>query len=131
MTDDAFAASFEALTLPPSTFRHAGHVRLAWIYLKRMSLPDAMTRYSASLRVFAGHVGKPDLFHETITFAFLMVINERIAEGPAGESWEAFQARNPDVMAGVKGALGRYYTDGLLGCARARAGFVMPDRLAG
>ena len=131
MTDDDFAGSFEALTLPPSEFRHAGHVRLAWIYLKRMSLPDAMTRYSASLRAFAGHVGKPDLFHETITYAFLMVINERMADGPDGESWAAFQARNPDVMAGVKTALGRYYTDERLSGDRARAGFVMPDRLAG
>lgn len=131
LTDHDFATSFEALTLPPSEFRHAGHVRLAWIYLTRMSLPDAMTRYSASLRAFAGHVGKPGLFHETITYAFLMVINERIADGPDGESWEGFQARNPDVMAGVKGALARYYTDERLGCDRARAGFVMPDRLAG
>lgn len=130
MTDDAFAASFEALTLPPSEFRHAGHVRLAWIYLQRLSLPDAMTRYSQSLRAFAAHVGKPGLFHETITYAFLMIINERIADGPPGESREAFQARNPEVMAGVKVALGRYYTDERLACDRARAGFVMPDRLA-
>ena len=131
MTDDDFAAAFEALTLPPSEFRHDGHVRLAWIYLTRMSLPDAMTRYSTSLRAFAGHVGKSGLFHETITYAFLMVINERIADGPDGESWEDFQARNADVMAGVKVALGRYYSDERLGSDRAREGFVMPDRLAG
>ena len=37
MTDDEFAAALEALTLPPSGFRHADHVRLAWIYLKRMA----------------------------------------------------------------------------------------------
>ncbi|WPZ34229.1 hypothetical protein T8K17_23730 [Thalassobaculum sp. OXR-137] len=131
MTHNDFAAAFEALTLPPSEFRHAGHVRLAWIYLTRMSLPDAMTRYASSLRAFAGHVGKPGLFHETITYAFLMVINERIADGPDAESWEDFQARNPDVMAGVTAALGRYYSDERLGSDRARAGFVMPDRLAG
>lgn len=131
MTDEEFAGAFETLTLPPSDFRHAGHVRLAWIYLSRMSLPDAMTRYSQSLRAFAAHVGKPGLFHQTITYAFLMVINERIADGPDEESWEAFQSRNPDVMAGVKAALGRYYTDDRLAGDRARTGFVMPDRLAG
>jgi hypothetical protein len=131
MTDEEFSAAFEALTLPPSEFRHAGHVRLARIYLKRMTLQDAMTRYAQGLRAFAAHVGKPGLFHETITYAFLMVINERVADGPQGEGWAAFQARNPDVMAGVKAALGRYYTDERLSGDRARAGFVMPDRLAG
>ncbi|MDF1791318.1 MAG: hypothetical protein P1U88_05370 [Thalassobaculaceae bacterium] len=131
MTDEEFAAAFEGLSLPPAEFRHTGHVRLAWIYLRRLPLPDAMRRYAESLRAFAGHVGKPGLYHETITYAFLMVINERIADGPEGDSWEGFQARNPDVMAGVKAALGRYYSDERLAGDRARAGFVMPDRLAG
>lgn len=131
MTDDAFVDAFENRTLAPSDFRHRDHVRLAWIYLKRMALPDAMTRYAEKLGAFAAHIGKPGLYHETITFAFLMVINERIGDGPDGETWDAFQARNPDVMEGVRTTLGRYYTAERLDDARSRAGFVMPDRLAG
>lgn len=131
MTDDDFVDAFEALTLPPAAFRHAAHVRLAWIYLKRMPLPAAMQRYAERLRAFAGHVGKPGLYHETITYAFLLVINERIADGPGGEDWPGFQARNLDLLNGVKGTLGRFYSEERLGSARARSGFVMPDRLAG
>jgi N-formylglutamate deformylase len=131
MTDDEFAAAFEACVLPPAAFRHADHVRLAWIYLRRMALPAAMQRYAERLKAFAGHVGKPGLYHETITFAFLMVIGERIADGPEDEDWKAFRARNPDLFQGVKGALGRYYSDARLASPRSRAGFVMPDRLVG
>lgn len=130
MTDEEFAASFEARTLAPAGFKHVDHVRLAWIYLKGMPLPAAMARFAEGLRAFAAHIGKPGLYHETITYGFLLVINERIGDGPLGEDWAAFQARNPDVMAGVKTALGRYYTAERLAEDRARAGFVMPDRLA-
>lgn len=131
MTDDEFAAAFEACSLPPPAFRHADHVRLAWIYLKRMALPAAMQRYAERLKAFAGHVGKPGLYHETITYAFLMVINERMADGPADETWERFQVRNTDLFRGVKATLGRWYTEERLASARSRAGFVMPDRLVG
>lgn len=131
MTDEEFAAAFEERSLPPSAFRHADHVRLAWIYLRRMALPEAMRRYADGLRAFAGHLGKPGLYHETITYAFLMVINERMADGPAGEDWEGFRARCPDLLAGVTAALGRWYSAEQLASDRSRAGFVMPDRLAG
>lgn len=127
MNDDEFVAAFEALTLPPAAFRHADHVRLAWIYLGRMDLPSAMRRYAEGLRAFAAHLGKPGLYHETITFAFLLVINERKADGPSGEGWDGFRERNPDLFAGLRAALGRWYSDEQLASARSRAGFVMPD----
>lgn len=131
MTDEDFAAAFEDLRLPASAFRHADHVRLAWIYLRRMPLPEAMRRYADGLRAFADHLGKPGLYHETITYAFLMLIGERIADGPAAEDWDGFALRNPDLFAGVKAALGRWYSDERLASGRARNGFVMPDRQAG
>lgn len=131
MTDDEFAAAFEGLTLPPAEFRHAGHVRLAWIYLRRMPLPEAMRRYADGLRGFASHLGKPGLYHETITYAFLMLIGERIADAPAAEEWTDFKAGNPDLFGGVRSALGPWYSEERLASERARSGFVMPDRIAG
>lgn len=128
MTDDRFVEAFETLSLPPSAFRHTDHVRLAWIYLGRMNLPTAMQRFAERLQAFAGHIGKPGLYHETVTYAFLMVINERMADGPAGEGWAAFRDRNPDLFAGLQSALGRWYSEERLASERARAGFVMPDR---
>src|SRR5262245_492205 len=131
MTDDEFAEAFEAFNLPVSAFRHADHVRLAWIYLRRMSLPAAMERYADRLRAFATHIGKPGLYHETITYAFLMLINERKGDGPPHETWPEFQARNLDLLRGVRPALSRFYSEEKLASARSRVGFVMPDRLAG
>jgi hypothetical protein len=129
MTDDEFVDAFETLTLPPGAFRHIDHVRLAWIYLRRMSLPAAMGRYADRLKAFAACIGKPGLYHETITYAFLLLVNERMGDGPPRETWPEFQARNPDLLQGVWPALGRFYSEERLTSARSRAGFVMPDRL--
>ena len=131
MTDDQFVEAFESQTLPADRFRHADHVRLAWIYLRRMTLPAAMARYSDRLKAFATHLGQGGLYHETITYAFLMIINDRIADSAPEESFAAFKARNPDLFEGVAPVLGRYYRPETLASDRSRAGFVMPDRLTG
>jgi hypothetical protein len=131
MDDDSFVDAFESLTLPAKSFRHADHVRLAWIYLNRMPLPAAMARYAGRLQAFAEHHGATDLYHETITFAFVLIINDRLSSDPPETTWSEFQQRNPDIFQGAKHTLGRYYTEERLASSQARAHFLMPDRLAG
>ena len=84
MTDEAVVAAFEAGTMPPDGFHHRDHVRVAWWYLHRHPLPEALARFSDAFRAFAVAQGKPDLYHETITAAFVLVINERLDDGHAG-----------------------------------------------
>jgi len=131
MTDDEFVAAFEDQTLRPSAFRHADHVRLARIYLRGQPLLEATNRFATALKAYAAQIGKPGLYHETITYAFMMIINERLAAAPEDEDWEAFRDRNPDLFQNVRQALGRFYSEACLDSPRSRAGFVMPDRLAG
>jgi hypothetical protein len=126
-TDDEFVAAFEACAL--FEFHHEDHVRVAWIYLSRYSLPDAIGRFSASLRRFAASKGKPDLFHETITWAYLLLINECMHCDDAPRTWEEFAVKNPQFLESPKIFLGRYYSEALLNSARARRTFVFPDRI--
>jgi len=81
MTDDEFIASFEDCSLPNRSFHHADHVRMAFLYLSRHSAIEALSRFSASLARFATAHGKPDLYNETVTWAFLLLIRERMARG--------------------------------------------------
>ena len=113
-------------TLPQ--FRHRDHVRAAWLYLKREPLLRALERFSADLRAFALANGKPGLYHETLTWAFLFLVHERLGE-PA-EDFAGFAARNPDLLAWRPSALDRYYQPETLASERARRSFVLPDRLA-
>ena len=64
--------------------------------------------------------GKPGLYHETITWAYVLLVNERRA--PAGEEdWPAFAARNPDLLAWRPSLLEtKYYREETLWSERAR-----------
>jgi len=125
--NEEFVIAFENCELDPSDFHHREHVWLAWIYLDRESLPEAMLRYINGLRRFTRHVGAEMKYHETITCAFLSLIHERMAHGPEDETWEAFAERNPDLLNDAKELLARYYSQETLESDFARKVFVLPD----
>lgn len=128
MDDELLVRLFEAGEVPEGGFHHAQHVRVAWWYLRRYGLPEALDRFSRGLRDFAARQNKPDLYHETITVSYLLLINERLAES-TGLDWVQFAERNPDLMVWRPSVLDRYYRPETLASPRARQTFVMPDRL--
>lgn len=129
MSDAEFLAAFEAGTLGPRSFRHRDHVRAAWLCLRATSTLAGLQRFCDALRRFAAAAGKPDLYHETLTWAFVLLIRERMARGPADEEFDAFAARNPDLLAWKPSVLDRYYRAETLDSSLARAVFLLPDRL--
>jgi hypothetical protein len=126
MTDDEFVRAFEGCALPNSAFHHRDHVRLAWIYLRRHPALTALACFTEGLQRFAAFNGHPGLYHETITWAYLFLIHERMADAPEEETFEAFAARNPDLFAWKPSILDRYYAPETLQSERARRVFVMP-----
>jgi hypothetical protein len=51
----------------------------SFLYLSRYPALEALQRFSTSLLRFAIARGKPGLYHETITWAFFLLIRERMA----------------------------------------------------
>jgi hypothetical protein len=129
MTNADFVRSFEDGTLPNTAFHHRDHVRLAWIYLCHHPPIEALTRFADGLRRFAAANGHPGLYHETITWAYLLLIRERMARSET-TVWEEFAAGNPDLLGWKPSILDRYYAPETLGSELARRVFVMPDRAA-
>jgi hypothetical protein len=131
MNDDEFLATFEACTLSNQEFHHADHVRLAFVYLRRFSAVEAMRRFSQGLRNFAAHHGKPERYHETITWAFLLLIHERLARAYITQgqypAWEEFTLKNPDLLNWKNNILKKYYSEEILASDLARKTFVFPD----
>jgi hypothetical protein len=74
-------AAFERGSVDPAAFPHAAHVRLGFEMLGRYDFGEAVSRFSRGLRLLANKAGKPQLYHETITVAFLAIIAERRARG--------------------------------------------------
>ena len=130
MEDEALVKSFETGVAPPDGFHHREHVRVAWWYLRHRALPEALAMFSAGLRRFAAANGKPDLYHETITTAYVLLINERLDGAARHLPWDAFAGHHPDLLTWNPSVLDRYYHPDTLTSERARRTFVLPDRLA-
>jgi hypothetical protein len=127
--DDDFIAQLENCTLPEDKFHHADHLRAAWLYLTRFTVTDALARFSKTLGRYAASLGKPDRYHETITWAYLLLLNERIQRQPVS-SWQQFAALHSDLFDWKNSVLFRYYRQDALHSDLARRIFLMPDKLA-
>ena len=128
MTGEQLIKQFESGATPADTFHHSDHVRLAFEYLSRYSALEALERFSDALKRFAAAQGKAQLYHETITWAYLLLIRERIARAGCTQTWEEFAARNPDLLIWKGGVLTMLYRQETLDSDLARHTFVLPDQ---
>ena len=127
MTGDSLIEQFETGSTPPENFHHAEHVRLAFEYLRRCGAIEALERFSRALKRFAAAQGKARLYHETITWAYLLLIRERMARAGGSQSWQEFADQNPDLLIWKGGVLSTLYRQETLESELARHTFVLPD----
>jgi hypothetical protein len=130
MKDEEFIERFERCTLPAESFRHGEHVRVVWLYLRCYSVLETLVRFSEGLKRFATANGKPNLYHETITWAYVVLINERIERRGCEQSWAEFVDSNTDLFDWQNSVLKSYYHDETLRSEMARKVFVLPDKLS-
>jgi len=128
LTDDdrAFLRAFEAGELSPADFHHRDHIRAAWAMLSSYPLLEALARFSASLKQLAAAAGKPGIYHETITWAYMLLIHERLVKHGSGQPFTAFAVQNPDLLAWQPSILDNYYRKEVLDSELARQIFVLP-----
>lgn len=127
MTGRELIDRFERILGAEEPFHHADHVRLAFEYLRAHPVLEALSRFCSALKRFAEARGKPELFHETITFAYFFLIRERMAVGESGE-WQDFAQANDDLLAWKGGILENCYSEATLESDLARRVFILPDK---
>jgi hypothetical protein len=127
MTNEELIQRFETGALLPDSFHHADHVHLAFAYLSLYPVLEALEKFSVALKRFAIARGKPQLYHETITYAYFFLIRERLARTAPGD-WDDFAQKNPDLLIWKNGILTRYYESTTLQSDLARSVFLFPDK---
>jgi hypothetical protein len=130
MTDDEFIASFEDGSLANESFHHSDHVKMAFLYLCQYPALEALQRFSTLLAGFAAANGKPGLYNETVTWAFLFLIRERMARAGCQQTWTQFAASNEDLLSWKDNVLKNYYRDETLSSDLAKCTFLFPDKTA-
>jgi hypothetical protein len=130
MTEQELIAEFENGSLPPDSFHHIDHVRLAFAYLRQYPLLEALEKFPAALQRFAKSHGKANLYNQTITWAYLFLIHERLSSALHPQAWEEFAETNPDLLTWKNEILKKYYAEETLQSDLAKRVFIFPDRCA-
>ena len=123
LSDEEFLKAFHAGTLPNSQFRHADHLRLAWLHLHRSGLPEALELVRKGVQRFAEHHGARQLYHETTTTAWVRLIATHHEA-----TFEEFLRENAGSLTAA--LLHRFWTPELLASETARLQWVPPDRMS-
>jgi hypothetical protein len=125
-SDAAFLEAFDAGERPGGVFRHADHLRLAWLYLRRDGAALGEEKIAAGIRRFAEAQGAVGLYHDTLTRAWVRLVAAALDATPGGESFPLFLEANPQLA--DKAYLFRFYSVEALSAARAREEWIEPDR---
>jgi hypothetical protein len=124
MTDQEFLQALESCTLPESQFGHAAHVRAAYLYLRQADFAGALDRIRRAIQNYATHHGKPDRYHETITVAYVALIQQHICERGSSDGWESFTRENSELL--DPDLLTQFYSREQIESAIARKTFLLP-----
>ena len=128
MTDEEFLRALEMCELPESAFGHAAHVRAAYLYLRADEFCGALERTRRAIRAYAQHLGKAERYHETITVAYLALIQQHMRQRGDGGGWAAFERDNPELLR--PGLLLEFYPKAQLESDLARQVFVLPHSIS-
>ena len=120
--------AFESGRIDPEAFDQEAHVHVAWLYLQKYELYDAIGRFTAALRRLTEKLGVADKYNETISWFFMLLIDERRSPDD-GDDWRRFRRRNRDLLSSQGAILRRYYHKHTLASERAKRVFVLPDRV--
>ncbi len=125
--DRELLRTFESLQIPAGGLAHKLHVRLAWLYLRLDSVLVVLEEIARRFQQFAAKQGKPELYHATMTWAYILLIHERMQREPGVGTFEDFCRKNPDLLEPGIASVKRLYSAKTLESPFARQCFVMPD----
>ena len=123
MSDDDFLAMFERGDFSGDAFPHRAHLRMAWLYVTSLGPEEAIRRAAAGIRNLAQRNGRPGLYHDTLTRAWVYAVAAGIAHCPPRASADSStSARNCSTSTCSSTTLSRAARG-----PRARATWVAPD----
>lgn len=121
LSDADFLSALSSCTLPLEQFRHGDHLRLAWLELHAQPYFGALKAVRAKIQAFAAHHGKAQIYHETITTAWVALLATH--DEP---TFAEFVRANAERLNAA--LLHRFWSPESLSSDAARSGWLAPDR---
>lgn len=126
LDDDPLVEAFETATISAKDFHHREHVRVVWKLITTVGQDAARERFVAALIRLANAHGADQLYHETLTRAWVAIIADAARRSPSARSSLEFLESCPELL--DRSILARHYTPELLASDSARKGWIPPDR---
>jgi hypothetical protein len=127
--DETFLAQFESATWPLEEWHHRQHIKIAYLYLCRHPLETAVAKICKGIKKFnAAHKVPEGIdrgYHETMTQAWMRLVNCTLQEFGPNESADAFVDKHTQLLS--KRALLFFYSRDHIMSAEAKRQFVLPD----
>ena len=127
LAEDEFVAVVEGCRYTNAEFRHADHIRLAWIYVRRYGARQAEERIAATIRRFAISQGHETKYHETQTRAWLRLVATARHLTPTVTAFDDFLTQHGWLL--DRSALSAFYSSAHLSSEAARRGWADPDQM--
>jgi hypothetical protein len=127
--DDEVLRRFEACEIPLAEWNHRAHLRVAYGYLGRHGLDEAITRMRDGIRRYnasQGVVDEPERgYHETLTQMWMRILHGVSAATGREKDFDAFVERHPYLLVRLLGRL--FYTRERMMSPEAKRSYVPPD----
>lgn len=129
MNDEEFLKKFEAGLFPREQWHHKEHIKVAYLYLRQMPFEQAITRVRQRIKAHNLAQGVSESptsgYHETMTHAWLRLVEVTLKEYGPTENADAFYEQNSQLW--QKKTLRLFYSRELFMAPRAKIEFVEPD----
>jgi hypothetical protein len=129
MDDETFLRRFEDGTLSENEWHHLEHIKVAYLYLQRYSLDEAIDRMRSGLKRLNAALRVPEAldrgYHETLTQAWMRLVHFTLHQYGAVASADEFFQQHPQLS--QPKVLRLFYSRDRLMSAHAKAEFLAPD----
>ncbi|WP_395748127.1 hypothetical protein [Prosthecobacter sp.] len=129
MNDEEHLRRFEDHSLPREQWTHRAHLKVAYLYLQRLSFPDALAQLRAGIKAYNAAKGIQDTptggYHETMTRVWLQLVYTALSQFGPAESADAFFDAQHQLASKRTPLL--FYSHDLIMSPEARCSFVVPD----
>jgi hypothetical protein len=129
MDDEAFLKSFEDCSWPYNQWNHRAHLKVAYLYLRRHPLEEALKKVCAGIRAYNQSKNVPEGpamgYHETMTQAWVRLMHFTLCEYGFAETAEAFLDQQPQMS--QKNLLRFFYSKERFMSPEAKLRYLEPD----
>ena len=124
--DQRYLDRFESFQINPAEFHHREHLRIAYVLIIKYGVEDALRRIRSDILGFLDHLGAGDgKYHETITYAWLLVVHHFMQISGRANNFEAFIQKNDMLL--DPSILNSHYSKTLLASGEAKKHYIKPD----